>query len=203
MKRSIKQPYILNNIELFLNNTNINNIKKTLKKLRIENNINNSCYDDRNTYHIMKKWAESENISEYEYIYNDYTIILSYINKMFIEHNSYLYSENIESNVFKMKGSILDKHGNITMKAYNDMTADDYNNINLTYQQSNTYRDNSMYRNNNKIAPWEISLYKRNYDRSNEGFDHSINDSSLDNQIHGYDMSNIIKGNNIKGNNIK
>jgi hypothetical protein len=192
---SINYIDIATNTSLFLNKKNIDHISDYIISLNIKQNTG---YDlkhlRKNIPSIMEKWAKSVNLDDYEYIYENPITTLAYINHRFLVNNGNLFQKDITKNVFRMDGMTTDKNGNKVFKKYSEMTANEYKNINL-WTQNDIFTNNDKYRYGNKIKEWEIGLYTRHYDRNNDGLQHSIPDrASLNTQVRGYDMSNIIKG---------
>jgi hypothetical protein len=186
---------IVNNTAIFLSRKNIIHLTKYIISLNVDQDTNYNLELLKNDLpSIMKKWTISENLDDYEYLYDNPLTVLSYINKHFLNTHGYLYQKNVVKNVYRMDGATTDKEGNKLFKKYSEMTADEYKNINV-WKPTDLFTDNSKKRYNNKVTPWEVGLYTRHYDRDNDGLQQSSYErASLDNQIHGYDMSNIIKG---------
>ena len=186
-----------NNVDVFLSGKNINHMITYIISL------NNKYNSDRNLCELEKKipmfminWARQNNLNEYEYVYDNVLESLEFINKKFIMAHSCLYTNPNEINVYKAKSTIISDCDKIEQKKYNEMTADDYNKINL-WENTELETYNTLNRYKNKTPAWRIGISRRHYDRSNDGLHHAINErASLNNQIHGYDMSNIVKGSN-------
>lgn len=82
---------------------------------------------------------------------------------------------------------------NRQQKPGRDMTAQDFSTLDYSNEES-TYRTNRVYRDNNRIPPWQASLHRRNYDMKNsDGFAYRNPErASLVNPIYGgFDMSAI------------
>ena len=80
-------------------------------------------------------------------------------------------------------------------KTLHDMVYDveDTRNMDI-WRPERTVRMNNDYRYNNQIPVWQCSMNKRNYDRDNDGLEHSDpNRSSLETPIRGYEMTDIYK----------
>ena len=127
---------------------------------------------------IMDKWADDNNINDYEYV-TDVLQTLGFINKSFV-------SAFIPEDTFKTEAVVTDEFGNNVIKKYKDMMAADFHTLNL-WEKNEIYRHNGNFRNNNKIPIWQKSMQTRHYDRDNGGLACADPDrASLDNQIHGY-----------------
>lgn len=177
----------LTNEQIFTSSKNVFYINRFLGSLEVFND------GLRQLEFKMKNWADVNNINDYEYLTNDTMERLKFINKIFID--KYLRENYVESqDVTKLRGSVTDMNGNVSIKKYKDMTASDFQTLNLRSNASgDTYRYNGNFRDNNKIPVWQKSMQIRQYDRGNEGLSVDMPErASLGNQIHGYDMSNII-----------
>jgi hypothetical protein len=144
----------------------------------------------------MDKWATDTKLNDFEYIYDDILIVLNFLNKRFLDANPHLYKNNelTASNVFKTKTIITDKCGRQIMKKNDEMTAADYNTIDL-WKDSKLYTDENNNRYCNKFPIWQYSMNTRQYETDNDGLHESNPErSSLNTQTRGYDMSNQIRG---------
>lgn len=135
-------------------------------------------------------------------ISNDY--IISYLNKLFIKECFDLYSYKsivgsliapIETNVYRSE-AILGKYDNgitIIKEKYGDLLASDYGSIDVWAEQT-TEIDLNTSRHNNLVRI-QKSMNTRSYDRDNEGYQNSIEFSSLGNVVNGYgsDMNDLKK----------
>lgn len=192
----IKNPYDdMSNSKLFLSNKNIYNTVYYVVALgnsyksRISKEVQRSIPD------LMRKWAKNENIDDWEDLTNDATITLEFLNKKFLRaHNALFNEKNAGTNKFRVQDKITDKCGRTFTKKYDEMTAADYHTIDV-WQEEETSRYNKNFRYNNTIPSWQRTMNIRHYDLSNDGLAAADSErASLDNQIHGYDMVNIIKG---------
>ena len=180
----------LTNKQIFTSSKNVFYIYYFIKNVAYINSIL------KNTNQLafeMKQWADINNINDYEYLTDDIIEKLGFINKMFIDE--YLHKNYIEcDDVTKLEGIVTDASGNASNKKYKGMLASDFQTLNLWNNKSgDTYRYNANFRDNNKIPMWQKSMQIRHYDRNNEGLStHNSENYTLDNQIRGYDMSNII-----------
>lgn len=187
----------LTNIDLFLSTKNVHHLTDYIISLNIKQQTNHNLIQLRKQIpQLMRSWSVGKNLNDFEYLYNNPLQILAFLNKSFLENNGYLFQDNKINNIFKVNGatSQASKSGSEMLnKRYATMTADEYKNINV-WDNQQIFVDNNIKKYKNAIKPWEISLYKRHYDRDNDGLHSSADQSSLDNQVRGYDMSNIIKG---------
>jgi hypothetical protein len=142
----------------------------------------------------MKKWIIQQ--GNYENMQNNWLTTLDFINKKFIKDHGFMYDRgNVNTlNVFRVKARVSDSCGDTTLKRYDEMSATDYQTLDVWRHQETMVWDN-LFRYGNRIPQWQKSMQKRPYDRANEGYHEADSDrSSIETQIHGYDMSNIIKG---------
>jgi hypothetical protein len=192
---SINYLDIASNTAIFLSNRNVIHMTEYIISLNLEQNTEYDLKSIKNDMpRIMKKWTIEENLDDYEYLYDNPIMVLSYINKHFLDTHGYLYQKDVVKNVYRIDGLTTDKVGNQITKKYSEMTADEYKNINV-WKQTDLFTSDTKQRYNNKVTPWESGLYTRHYDRDNDGLQHSNHErASLNTQIRGYDMSNIIKG---------
>jgi hypothetical protein len=144
---------------------------------------------------LMAKWAQKEDVNDWEDLTNDPIITLEFINKKFLkDHNALFNKKNIGLNVFQVKDTVTDKCGNRSIKKYDEMLATDYHTLDV-WQKEETSIYNKNFRYENAIPSWQRTMNTRHLDRSNDGLAASEPErASLETQIHGYDMSNIIKG---------
>jgi hypothetical protein len=146
---------------------------------------------------IMYDWAKKNSINGFEDLYDNIFMRLNYLNKQFLLDNGNMFDligkESI--NVFQIKNDkITDSCGNIVEKKYDEMLASDYHTLDL-HKPLDIFRTNNNFRYTNNVPIWQKSMNTRHYDRCNDGLHaaHS-NRSSLNNQLRGYDMSEIHKG---------
>ena len=145
----------------------------------------------------MIKWARETNIDDYEDMFNDTMATLRYLNKKFVVENGDLYdiSGCHALNMFQNKGVVTNRCGTTATKKYDEMTAGDYHTIDL-WKPVNVTQENSMFRYKNEIPMWQKSMNRRHYSRENDGLHAAKAErASLNNQLRGYDMTNIYKGN--------
>lgn len=182
------------NTDLFLSKKNIYNVARYILSInKITTPCNTLATMNNRISRLMKKWSISENLNDFEYVYNDPSIILSFLNKVFLTKHEYLINKK-NSNVFRVNDVVSDQCGISKLKKYEEMTADEYKTLDI-WKSQQLYTNNKRYRYENKIPIWQKSMNIRHYDKNNDGL-HSAdsNRSSLNTQIRGYDMSNIIKG---------
>lgn len=145
----------------------------------------------------MYEWAKTNSINDYEDLYDNIFMRLNYLNKQFLLDNGDLFDligkESI--NVFQIKNDkVTDRCGNISEKKYDEMLASDYHTLDL-HKPLDIFRTNGNFRYANNIPIWQKSMNTRHYDRCNDGLHTAFAErASLNNQIHGYDMSEIYKG---------
>jgi hypothetical protein len=145
---------------------------------------------------MMLKWANENNINEFEYTSDDIITTLKFINKKFIMNHGCLYDRSNKSdiNVFHTTGRITDECNNQFMKQYDNMFASDHHTVD-TWQPLDIFTYDKKNRYSNKIPIWQKSMNTRQYDKSNDGLKTADPDrASLDTQTRGYNMENIIKG---------
>jgi hypothetical protein len=145
---------------------------------------------------MMVDWADQQGIDDFEDLNDNILVTLEFLNKKFIINHSRMYDRAGRSdlNVFHTLGRVTDSGNKEYMKHYDEMLATDYHTLDLwqplkidTYDKANRYC--------NKFPVWQTSMNIRELDRSNDGL-HAAESkrASLNNQVHGYDMSNIVKG---------
>lgn len=182
----------MTNADIFLSKKNIDHVVYTVMKLNEANKNNNNMDNIKQIPNYMLNWSNRENINDFEYVYDDILLVLQFLNNKFLNDNSFLF-DMVSNNIFKVKDTVLE-NGNKTKKKYNEMTADDYKTLDV-WQEQNVFVYNNINRYKNTIPIWQKSMNVRHFERESEGL-HAYNAdrASLDNQVRGYDMSNIIKG---------
>ena len=185
------------NRQIFLSKKNIYNMTYYIVSLTIKNLIKYPVDELQKIIPSrMLDWADDQNIDDFEYLTDNILQTLDFLNKKFLINHSYLYDRaNAKSlNVFRNTGRVTDKCNRESDKKFDEMLAADYHTLDL-WQPSETSIYNKAQRYCNKIPVWQSSMNTRTLDRSNDGLHTALPErASLDNQIHGYDMSNIIKG---------
>jgi hypothetical protein len=146
---------------------------------------------------MMIEWSKKNTLDDFEYIYDDILLTLEFLNKKFITNHACVYGKNDNSsiNVFRAKGAItVDECGNEETKKYSEMTAENYKNMDV-WQDTQEYTYDKRNRYDNSIPIWQRSMNIRQYEHVFDGL-HTSNPTraSLDTQLRGYNMSNIIKG---------
>jgi predicted unusual protein kinase regulating ubiquinone biosynthesis (AarF/ABC1/UbiB family) len=182
--------------ELFLQPDNIANMIKYIIALNAQYKTDNpACNIIQDIPIYMKRWVSSQNLDEYESMLDNWLTTLDFINTRFVKDHEFMYSGNSNAlNVYRVKDRVSDPCGITTLKRYDEMTATDYQTIDV-WKHQETVVSNALFRYGNRIPQWQKSMQKRPYDRSNDGYHQANSDrASLENQIHGYDMSNIIRG---------
>lgn len=189
----------ISNTQLFLSTKNIFGMCKYIVARNVENMTQvNHKQIQKIIPGQMRKWAIETNINDYEDMHNNPISTMRYLNEKFLKENGNLYGRRgcQSLNVFQNMGQVTDKCGRQSLKKYDDMLANDYHTIDMWKPQTTT-REDSMFRYGNKIPMWQQSMNRRHYDTSNDGLHAAEYErASLNNQIHGYDMSNIVKGAN-------
>ena len=181
--------------ELFLRYDNIAYMIQYIIALNTHHKTRTQSSDIRQDIPLhMKKWIIQQ--GNYENMQNNWLTTLDFINKKFIKDHGFMYDRgNVNTlNVFRVKARVSDSCGDTTLKRYDEMSATDYQTLDVWRHQETMVWDN-LFRYGNRIPQWQKSMQKRPYDRANEGYHEADSDrSSIETQIHGYDMSNIIKG---------
>jgi hypothetical protein len=187
----------MNKVELFLRPDNIAYMIRYIIALNTHHKTGTPAYEIRRDIPVhMKKWVDSQHLNEYENMQDNWLTTLDFINKKFVKRHGFMYDRgNVNTfNVFRIKDKVSNSCGS-TLKKYDEMTATDYQTLDVwRHQETKVYDE--LFRYGNQVPQWQKSTQKRPYDRSNEGYHAADSDrASLENQIHGYDMSNIIRGN--------
>ena len=186
-----------NHQKLFLNKHNIKNMTYLILSLSHRNN--STIPKDivrENIPIVMKEWSKKLPVNNFNSASGNRILTLEYINKQFLSDNCNLYNKNAirALNIFKMSDIVTDKYNNAQVKKYDEMTASDYHTLNV-WRPQRTYAADSQSRYCNKTPIWQKSMNIRQYDKTNDGLQTAIPErASLNSQVHGYDMSNIIKG---------
>jgi hypothetical protein len=148
---------------------------------------------------IMKTWSIKQNLDSFEGWNNyHYILTLDYINDKFIkDHKEYYTVQGSDTNVFKIQvpvGHMNEFDGKVyEKKKYDEMTAQDYQNLDV-YGPMQAFTQNSeKNRYKNKIPTWQRSMNIRQYSKDNEGLaSKSWSRASLSTPIRGYNMKNIV-----------
>lgn len=183
------------NESIFLSKKNIYNMIYYIIAL---NKLNKTDHDIlQNSIPIkMQEWADKNSINDFEDLTNNIFTKLTFLNKKFLTENGHLFdlSGSHSINVFHIKSdTVTDRCGKLSNKKYDEMLAQDYHTIDV-HQSMDIFKSNANFRYDND-PKWEKNLNTRHYDRSNDGLHTSSYErASLNNQIHGYDMSEIYKG---------
>lgn len=189
----------MTNTQIFLSNKNIYYMIYSMVSLNRANrtNIDLDKLQDR-IPKLMAEWAIKNKIDNATYVTGDIIQNLGFLNKKFLINHGSLYDRaGLNTlNVFKIEDTVTDRCNRESTKKYDEMLADDYHTLNLWNDDSNdiyVYNQSSRYC--NKFPVWQTSMNTRQYDLSNDGLHAAKPErASLNNQTHGYDMSNIIKG---------
>lgn len=167
----------ISNERAFMSLSNIEYIVKHIYLLHRKNGGTSS----RNIFEkalpsIMKLWAAEENLDSFEG-WNNYHWVLTmdYINKKFIkDHASFYTVQGADTNVFKMHvpvGTLNEFDGKTHQtKKYDQMTAADYQNLDVYGPMEAFTQNKEVYRYKNKIPVWQRSMNKHHFSRENEGF---------------------------------
>jgi hypothetical protein len=190
----------LTNTDIFLSKKNIHYMTYYLVSMNARNKTGvDSVKLALQVPKIMMKWSVNENLNEFEYAHSNILLTLEFLNKKFLGDHPTLYDmyNQLTKNIFRTTDKItIDACGNQASKKYNEMTATDYQNIDV-WQSRQEYTYDKRKRYGNKIPMWQKSMNIRQYDRGNDGLHTSNPDrASLETQTRGYDMSNQIRGSN-------
>jgi hypothetical protein len=211
VKEEVNKPqsntYPQTNKQIFLSKKNVFSMVYYITSLALKNKTN--PLDDSNKQidkylnklqykipEMMIKWSNEQTINEFADLNNNIIITVQFLNKKFIINHSHLYDRPNKSdlNVFHTVGRVTDECNNQYKKKYDEMLAPDYSTID-TWQPLNIYTYDKAHRYGNKIPIWQKSMNTRHFDKENDGLQAAYSDrASLNNQIRGYDMSNIKKG---------
>jgi hypothetical protein len=186
----------LSNIDIFLSKKNIHYMTYYLVSMNKANMTGVNPSDLAPLVpNMMIEWAKKNNIGDSEYIYDNILLTLEFLNKKFIINHAYDKNDKSNINVFRGSGVVtIDSCGNEETKKYSEMTADNYKNIDV-WQDRQEYTYDKRNRYGNSIPIWQRSMNIRHYDHESDGLHTSNPDrASLDNQVRGYNMDNIIKG---------
>lgn len=188
----------LTNTDIFLSKKNIHYMTHYLIAMNEKNKTGNNPSD---LVHLVPKmmveWASKEKLNDSEYAYSDILLTLAFLNEQFLINHANVYDRSNLStrNIFRVNDKItIDGCGNQESKKYNEMTAVDYQNIDV-WQSQQVYTYDKRNRYGNEIPTWQKSMNIRQYERNSDGLHESNPDrASLDMQIRGYNMSNQIRG---------
>jgi hypothetical protein len=189
--------------KVFLSPNNVDLVIKSLYAIhkKFNGQMHYECFKKK-FLKKMREWVISHDPDDYELAgnpYPNYVELLNFINRDFIsEHydlaagTAYTDQQIPDINVYRRKDYVGPTH-NRELKAYDEMLTDEYPDIDV-WQHYEVNRSNRNYRYNNRIPYWQTIAQKRKYDRSNDGLhDGNPDRASLDNQVRGYDMSDIYK----------
>jgi hypothetical protein len=130
----------------------------------------------------MKKWAETEELDDYESVSLNYDEMLVFVNKKFIKEH-----KKVQTGISLAEGQKYPKH--IIYDNTQGFGVDDWRSMDAQYTQV-VQRSNSNFRYRNSVKTWETSLYKRHYDRDNHA--EGLGDvRELRTIQRGYDMGKI------------
>ena len=181
------------NIQIFLSHKNMYYMAYAILSIN-KKNMNSLSLNEYDLKNMMTNWASENDIEHVDLAFNDIIENLKYINTRFLEYYKKNYIKDNRLNVYRLTDIVTGKDGIQSVKKYDEMLASDYHTLNL-WNNVDIYVSNANSRYNNKIPTWQKSMNTRHYDISNDGLRHAIPErASLNNQTHGYDMSNIIKG---------
>jgi hypothetical protein len=148
---------------------------------------------------IMKTWSVKQNLDSFEGWNNyHYILTLDYINDKFIkDHKEYYTIQGSDTNVFKAEvpvGHMNEFDGKVyEKKKYDEMTAQDYQNLDVYGPMQAFAQNKEKNRYKNKIPVWQRSMNIRQYSKENEGLaSNSWARASLEVPIRGYKMDNIV-----------
>jgi hypothetical protein len=192
------EPFVnITNGDAFLSKKNIHSMVYYVTSLNEKNKTGKSPDKFKKEIPVlMKKWAKKEKINDFEDLNDNILLTLEFLNKKFLINYGCLYDRpGVKAiNVFHNKAIVTDACNKQTRKKYDEMLASDYHTLDL-WQPNEVFTYDKRNRYCNKIPIWQKSMNTRNLDLSNDGLhDAKADRASLDNQIHGYNMENIIKG---------
>jgi len=195
--KPVPSNYPATNKQMFLSDRNVYILAKFIIAMNIKNNTKTpQKILERKIPAIMTKWATETHINDYEDLTDNILETLSFLNQSFLKDHPELYNRADCSgiNVFRITGRTTDRCNNQANKKFDNMFAHDYHTVDWWHSQK-TFTNDKQKRYNNAIPIWQKSMNTRHYDLSNDGLHDAVPErASLNNQIHGYDMSNIIKG---------
>jgi hypothetical protein len=184
--------------ELFLSNDNVKLLCKNLFNVYQQNGGQSTRDKFRNLVLLLQhKFTKTTNLHSYNLadegaIPGNYIENLRAINEDFKKLVYSYFKWNIY-NPFHDLVEIRDVNGIRRLKKGSELRPEEYNTLDL-WQPQITQVSNRNFRNNNKIPVYQAGLHVRNYDRGNDGLKYDSDQSSLENQIHGYDMKCINSG---------
>ena len=188
----------LSNNDIFLSKKNVHYMTYYLIKLSKKNMTNNQPSELVSLIpKMMLEWAKKNNINDSEYIYDNILLTLEFLNKKFIINHACVYGKNDKKNLNVFRGFqsvTIDSCGNSEIKKNDMLTADNYKNMDV-WEERQEYTYDKRNRYGNAIPIWQRSMNIRQYDHESDGLHTSNPDrASLDTQVRGYNMSNIIRG---------
>ena len=179
--------------DIFLSGDNVNLLNGALFNVYQQNGGQSNREKFRNLILLLQnKFIKSNNLNSYTTIEGSATGLFNYvevlraINETFNKFVYNYFKWNVY-NPFHDLVEVRNENGNRCLKKGSEMTPDDYNTLDVWRNQL-TQISNKNFRNNNKIPSHQTGLHTRNYDRGNEGLKYDGDQSSMENQIHGYDM---------------
>ena len=189
--------YPVTNEQMFLSNRNTYILVHYIISLNVKNNTKTQHEILRKKIpEIMVKWAADKKINDYEDLNDNLLTTLTFLNKQFLGDHPELYNRADCSgiNVYRITGRVTDRCNRQSNKRHDEMLASDYHTLDV-WQPHEVFTSNKNNRYCNRVPIWQKSMNTRHHDRCNDGLRDAIPErASLNNQIHGYDMSNIIKG---------
>jgi hypothetical protein len=181
--------------KLFTSKNNITYLQNRLYSEYASNGLNNQQLSESkfnsyliDTIALFQLQNDLNNVSmAYEEAmgFKDHIEIIKYINAKFIN----LFRSNFYNNAYNpyRDGITLSINGKLVKKNIYDIQPEDYNRM-VSWIESDTYSDNSIFKNNNKIPYRQRILHNRHYDKTE--YTPVI---IRENKIYGYDMRNFIK----------
>jgi hypothetical protein len=185
--------------ELFLSNENVTVLCNNLHQVYQQNGGQSTRDKFRKLVLLLQhKFIKSADLYQYDLADRDvlgrysYVEILRAINEDF----SKMVYNYFKWNVYNPFHDLVDVGNGSSvcrrLKKGDELQPEDYGTLDLWRNQI-TQVSNKNFRDNNKIPVYRAGLHTRNYDRSNEGLKYDTDLSSMENQIHGYDMKEIRK----------
>lgn len=194
--RPIYNNYPVTNEQMFLSSRNVYLLVHHIISLNVKNNTKTtSVVLKKKVPMYMAQWADKQKINDYEGI-DSILVTMIFLNKSFLKDHPELYNRADCSgvNVFRTTSRVTDRCNRQSNKTSDDIMAHEYHTLDLSAPRE-TFVTNKNSRYCNAVPIWQKSMNTRHLDRSNDGLhDAESERASLSNQLHGYDMSNIIKG---------
>ena len=181
---------------LFLANANIDVMCKNLYNVYQQNGGQSNKGKFRDLVILLQqKFLRTTNLGSYELAESngDKTNYVEVLRAINVDYMKFVYNY-FKWNVYNPFHDLVDVDdissgvsGKRCLKKGSEMRPEDYGSLDLWRSQI-TQVSNKNFRNNNKIPVYQAGLHTRNYDRDGGGLKYDKDQSSLENQVHGYDM---------------